>query len=80
MKPHKDLKAQPGSLEAALRELNAAPEAEATVPSHPEDPGTLRPGDHTPASPRFVPPAGDPPGYTLWGRCGYVPSRRDQPG
>jgi hypothetical protein len=74
MTSRNDHRPEPGSLEASLRELNAAP-AEPLVPSRAEDPGSLRPGEHTPASPRaFDAPQPDRPGYTLWGRCGYVPS------
>jgi hypothetical protein len=79
MHPRKEHREQPGSLEAALREINSAPRPDDTVPDHAENPGELRPGEHTLASPRIFEAHAEEeprPGYTLWGRCGYVPSSR----
>jgi hypothetical protein len=78
MAPRNEHRAEMGSLEAALRELNAAMPPEETVPSEPEDPAALRPGEHTLASPRTFEPADeqDDSRFTLWGRCGYVPASR----
>jgi hypothetical protein len=85
MTMRKDHKPEPGSLEAALRDLNHPTDPDPVVPPHAEDPTELRPGEHTQASPRtFNPPDASmreqraDPGYTLWGRCGYIPSPRVQ--
>ena len=76
MNARKEHRPEPGSLEASLRELSM-PSPQPVVPDHAEDPTTLRPGEHTAASPRTFEAAGQGrPGYTLWGRCGYVPSAR----
>ena len=77
MKPGKDHRPEPGSLEASLRELNAQPTEEDVAPRHAEAPTDARPGEHTAATPRaFDMPTPVPGGYTLWGRCGFVPSSR----
>ena len=76
MTTRKDHRPEPGSLEASLRELSM-PSSQPLAPDHPEDPTTLRPGEHTAASPRtFDAERPQGLGYTLWGRCGYVPSAR----